>query len=254
MYVLAHWGEVDGPVQFDGDLETNAGDVQWILDHWGAVQLPVIYVDASAPIGGDGRSWETAFRYLSDALEFTYSYPGQVGVVRIAGGTYRPDESDAVPNGTGDRWAFFRASRVSSVQGGYAGRQYAQPDAHDPERFPTILSGDLDEDDGPGFTNRDDNSRLIASAWSGASLSDLTLSGAEASDIHWSGTSGALAPGQSLHRRLTFIGNRAQRGAAVHGERTLRLEQCPIHRESRRAGRGGLGSCRGRGAHRQLRV
>ena len=56
----------------------------------------VIYVDADASAGGDGASWATAYRYLSDALGFSNE-------IWVAEGTYYPDQSAANPAGTGLR-------------------------------------------------------------------------------------------------------------------------------------------------------
>ena len=49
--------------------------------------LPVLYVDKDAAEGGDGSSWETAYRYLHDALEHATG-----GQIWVAEGVYYPDE------------------------------------------------------------------------------------------------------------------------------------------------------------------
>lgn len=127
-----------------------------------------VYVDAKAPAGGDGRSWNTAFNDLHDALDTLKNpalYPPPVWDVRIkvAGGTYKPDR------GTGDRsvsfdFTFARPDpdTVLFFEGGYAGLGSSKPDARDLAKHPTVLSGDLNGDDGPDFSNRGDNSELIA--------------------------------------------------------------------------------------------
>lgn len=127
-----------------------------------------VYVDAKAPAGGDGRSWNTAFNNLHDALDTLKNpalYPPPVWDVRIkvAGGTYKPDR------GTGDRSASFdftfaqpNSDTLLFFEGGYAGRGSIKPDVRDLAKHPTVLSGDLNGDDGPEFANRVDNSELIA--------------------------------------------------------------------------------------------
>lgn len=117
---------------------------------------PAIYVDDDAPAGGDGQSWQTAFRDLQDAIAAAEVDVDEQREIRIAGGTYTPDQ------GTGARWmSFSLASSAPMVLGGFAGLGSADPDARDPARFVTTLSGDLNGDDLPGFGNRQDNSLTV---------------------------------------------------------------------------------------------
>jgi predicted outer membrane repeat protein len=51
-----------------------------------------------------------------------------------------------------------------ALQGGYAGDGAINPDMRDPNRYPTILSGDLLGDDLQGTLNRDDNSYHVVTA------------------------------------------------------------------------------------------
>ncbi len=100
----------------------------------------VVYVDDDAPAGGDGLSWETAFRYLQDAL----TNSGAVYEVRVAGGTYRPDQSDSEPDGNGQRGSTFTVVSNQAIRGGYAGlADPNHPDRRDLSAYPTILSGTL---------------------------------------------------------------------------------------------------------------
>ena len=50
----------------------------------------VVYVDDDAPLGGDGKSWETAYKYLQDAL---IGAPGGTEI-RVAQGTYTPNQDE----------------------------------------------------------------------------------------------------------------------------------------------------------------
>jgi predicted outer membrane repeat protein len=123
-------------------------------------QAVALYVDDDAPIGGDGSTWDEALRFLQDAL--LAAGPGVR--VKVAGGIYRPDASSAHPDGTGDRETSFILADGVRILGGYAGQGAADPDERNPDLYETMLSGDLNGDDGPNFTNYEDNSRHIVVA------------------------------------------------------------------------------------------
>ncbi|MHC4740789.1 MAG: LamG-like jellyroll fold domain-containing protein [Planctomycetota bacterium] len=108
----------------------------------------VIYVDADAPCGNGGLCWPDAYKYLQDALAEASSAQKPIEI-RVAGGVYRPDESVAEPNGTGDRDATFQLISGVTIVGGYAGSGEADPNARDLVAYETILSGDLDANDLP---------------------------------------------------------------------------------------------------------
>ena len=109
----------------------------------------LLFVDATAPPGGDGRSWATAYRRLRRAL--AEPAPDTFSMIWVAAGTYTP----AHPGG--DREATFQLISGVAVYGGFAGGEtnLAQ---RDPVGNPTILSGDLNGDDGPDFAGNDENS------------------------------------------------------------------------------------------------
>ncbi|MFQ5501754.1 MAG: hypothetical protein ACE5EQ_05560 [Phycisphaerae bacterium] len=106
----------------------------------------IVYVDDSAPTGGDGQSWVTAYKFLQDAL--TIATAGDD--IWVVAGTYFPDRNTSNPTGTGDRSATFQFISGVAVYGGLAGNE-------DPATFNlanrdfvtnvTILSGDLAVDD-----------------------------------------------------------------------------------------------------------
>ena len=123
----------------------------------GTARADIIYVDDSA-VGGanDGSSWANAFTDLQDALK-----AAQAGdEIRIGQGTYKP-----APPG-GDRAISFNLVSGVVMQGGYAGFGASDPNAIDPEQFPTILSGDLNGDDGepPIAANYAENSYHVVRA------------------------------------------------------------------------------------------
>src|SRR5262249_23570987 len=113
-----------------------------------SLDAAIFYVDDSAPDGGDGSSWPQAYQSLKTALNAAQSGDE----VRIAQGTYKP----AGPNGL--RTSSFKINDGVVVQGGYAGYGTSNPDALKPSKFKTILSGDLQSNDGPDFANYDENS------------------------------------------------------------------------------------------------
>ncbi len=115
----------------------------------------VLYVDDSAPAGGNGASWPTAMKDLQDALELAECAGGLVTEVRAAQGTYKPDR------GTGGRDASFPLVGGVTVLGGYAGINAPDPNARDPELYVTTLTGDLAGNDQPGFVNYEENSRHV---------------------------------------------------------------------------------------------
>ncbi len=119
----------------------------------------VHFVNGAAAPGGNGLSWPTAYRHLTQALQ-----AAQTGdQIWVAMGTYRPDESSLSPNGTGDRAASFQLVSAVAVYGGFAGTE-TQLEQRDPAVNVTILSGDLNGDDGPNFANYGDNSYHVLTA------------------------------------------------------------------------------------------
>lgn len=90
-----------------------------------------IYVDASAAPGGNGSSWSSAFRYLSDALDLAersvpyVSSDDPVIDIWVARGVYRTDESEEHPGGTDDRTASFVLRDNVRIFGGFRGDESA---------------------------------------------------------------------------------------------------------------------------------
>jgi hypothetical protein len=109
-----------------------------------------LYVDAYATGNNDGSSWEDAFTDLRDAISSGVGSHGGAREIWVAAGTYRPDRS------TGDRQAAFPLRSGMAVYGGFAGFETAIGQ-RDILANPTILSGDLNRDDGPDLENIDDN-------------------------------------------------------------------------------------------------
>jgi hypothetical protein len=124
----------------------------------GASVPAVLHVDDDAVPGGSGASWADAMGDLQDALRLAEATNGAVSQIRVAQGTYRPD------HGSGDRAMSFNLVSGLQLLGGYAGINEPDPDVRDPDLYPSILSGDLAGDDGPGFVNNGENSASVVYA------------------------------------------------------------------------------------------
>ena len=118
------------------------------------------YVDDDAPLGGNGTAWSTAFRHLQDALASAASGDE----IRVAQGTYWPDRDEAGHVTAGARTETFALIDGVGLYGGYAGITEPVPDLRDINDYPSILSGDLANDDGPDFTNYAENSYHVVTA------------------------------------------------------------------------------------------
>ncbi len=109
------------------------------------------YVDDDGPAQGGCTSWEDACPDLQTALDLADAGDQ----IRVAQGTYRP----TWPNG--DRAATFQLLNEVVLLGGYLGLSAGKgqdPDDRNVELYETILSGDLNGNDGPGFENNGENS------------------------------------------------------------------------------------------------
>jgi hypothetical protein len=124
----------------------------------------VLCVDDDAPLGGDGRTWETAFCFLQDALAEAVFSGGTVTEIRVAEGVYKPDRDALHPTGTGDRTATFMLLEWVELLGGYAGMGAPDPDKRDSGIFETVLSGDLLGNDGDNFENYEENSHHVVTS------------------------------------------------------------------------------------------
>lgn len=160
----------------------------------------VVYVDASAAAGGDGRSWETAFDSLQLALETAEQDDphnddlagsgNTLEEIWIAAGSYVPED----PSGWDDEafdppereYTFVPVAGVALV-GGFAGDE-SYREEHDPQMHKTILSGDLNGNDEPtapaGDSSLSDNVYHVVSIYGVAEavLDGLTVRGGHADE------------------------------------------------------------------------
>jgi formylglycine-generating enzyme required for sulfatase activity len=191
-----------------------------------------LYVDDDAAPGGDGLTWGSAFRHLQDALDAARAGD----TIRVAQGIYRPDESADHPDGTGDREATFIVRSDTLLEGGYAGLGGGDPDLRDPRTFVTILDGDLNDDDLPGFINATDNARHVVTAdydVNGALIDGFTIrrgySDEDTPDPTIAGGAGLLCEATQLTvRNCRFEWNHSGRagGALYTRHGNLDVEHC----------------------------
>ena len=121
-------------------------------------QVPkIIYVDDDAAGANNGSSWADAYNYIQDALMMALDGDE----IRVAQGVYKPDQFVLSDRPSRGREETFQLKNGVTLKGGYAGFGEADPNARDIKRFETILSGDLNGDDGPGGTTVGDNSRHV---------------------------------------------------------------------------------------------
>ena len=171
----------------------------------GLLCATTFYVDASADPGGDGTSWETALRYIQDALDQTVA--GRGDEVWIAAGTYYPDEGASVTKG--DRMASFHLKDGVTLYGGFAGGE-SDVSERDWETNRTILSGEIHE-------------QKIYWSLHVCHATNATFDGVEvirgnANGSGEHGRSGAVVPsGIITVRNSVFSENSASRGGVSHG-------------------------------------
>ena len=110
----------------------------------------ILFVDAGAEGDNTGTSWTDALTDLQDAIDTATEFP-LIAEVWVAAGTYTPTGPG------GDREATFQVVKGVPIVGGFpsGGGDWNE---RNPALHETILSGDLNGDDGPGFANNDDNS------------------------------------------------------------------------------------------------
>ncbi|MFN8473345.1 MAG: choice-of-anchor Q domain-containing protein [Anaerolineae bacterium] len=234
-----------------------------------------LYVNAAVAGGtGAGDSWANASPTLAFALARALACPTPplVTEIWVAQGTYRPT------SGT-DRSATFQLRTGLAVYGGFTSGQSNLTDRNaNPATNNTVLSGDLNGDDGPNFANNGDNSYHVVTG-SGtdntAILDGFTISGGNANDssnacpaacgggmvndygsptltnVTFSGNSAADQDGGGMYdyvgsptlTNVTFSGNKAQRGyggGMANSEGSPRLTNVTFSGNSAGSGGGGM--------------
>jgi hypothetical protein len=164
----------------------------------------IIYVDSGAPGNNDGSSWADAYHRLQSAA--LVAIDGDE--IRVAQGIYKPVLAG------GSRAATFQLISGVAIKGGYAGYGFADPNDRDVELYETILSGDLNGDDGPGFSGNAENSYHVVTG-SGtdetAVLDGFTVTGGNANILsdHDKGGGMYTSSGSPTISRCVFVSNYA---------------------------------------------
>jgi fibronectin type 3 domain-containing protein len=106
-----------------------------------------LYVDQNATGANDGSSWGDAYVHLQDAVDSVNVNPATDYEIRVAEGTYYPDEDSDGDHTSDDPSESFRIEVDDvSLLGGYP----SGGGTRDPEVHQTVLSGDIsDNDDDP---------------------------------------------------------------------------------------------------------
>jgi pectate lyase len=186
-----------------------------------------VYVDVNAVGNNDGSSWANACNFLQDALNNS-SY---AQVILVARGTYCPDRTSSVPNGSGSRYASFYLNNSQAIYGGFAGHGAPDPNARDVKLYETILSGDLDGNDiyvdDPANlrtepTRAENSYNVLYSHYNDASaiIDGFTITGGNAntSDIWPTSNGGGMHNDNSfcIIKNCTFRENSAEYGGAMY--------------------------------------
>lgn len=179
-----------------------------------------IYVDQSATGAGTGTSWANAYTGLQPALA-----RAQAGAeVWVAQGRYTPAATD--------RRISFKVRGGVAVYGGFpaGGGPFT---ARDPDLYPTVLSGDLAGNDGPGPTGIGENTHTVVEmspAVTGTvTTPDTILHGLTITGGNTAGAPSSVRAGGGLRcastfseaceptlRRVRFVANRGDNGGGAY--------------------------------------
>jgi hypothetical protein len=140
---------ISGPGLFDTEISALEDDDESIPS--------VLFVDANASGENNGSSWADAYPDLQDALRIAQAN-ANVEQILVAQGIYRPAEFN------GKRNLSFLLVNGVTIKGGYQGCKGSNSDARDIKAYRTVLSGDLNGDDGYNFDNNNDNSYHVVRA------------------------------------------------------------------------------------------
>jgi hypothetical protein len=185
------------------------------------MEQAIIYVDDDAPGGGNGRTWQTAYNCLQDALNVALSGDE----IWVAQGIYKPDQGIGIT--PGNRYATFQLKNGVTLKGGYAGYGQPDPNARDIELHETILSGDLNSDDIEIANPQDlehepsraENSYHVVTGSgcdASAALDGFVVIGGNANSSYWGGGGMLNNPGSPRVSNCKFIGNYADDGGGMY--------------------------------------
>jgi hypothetical protein len=176
-----------------------------------AIPSNVLLVNGAATGANNGTSWADAYTDLQSAL--VAAIAGQE--IWVAAGTYKPSS-------TGDRAISFALKSGVGIYGGFAGTE-SQRTQRNWNTKTTVLSGDLDGDDGASFANNFENSFHVVTGDgtdNTAVLDGFTISGGNANgDVAYSraNSGGGMLnqSGSPTLTNLTISGNWATFGGGI---------------------------------------
>ncbi|MHC5185349.1 MAG: right-handed parallel beta-helix repeat-containing protein, partial [Planctomycetota bacterium] len=111
-----------------------------------------LYVKQGA--NGNGTSWTNAYGDLQDALDAAV-LDTSIDEIWVAAGVYVPTSDYGL--GLGSRGKHFRMIEGVEIYGGFPNTVSPAWDERNPSVYVTTLSGDLNGNDGPNFSNNADN-------------------------------------------------------------------------------------------------
>jgi parallel beta-helix repeat protein len=134
----------------------------------GAYEFQRVFVNVAVSGGSqNGTSWANAFTHLQSALAAAQSGDE----IWVATGTYHPDLGTGQTDNA--RSSTFALKAGVALYGGFAGTETTLSQRN-PATHPTILSGDLLQNDGANFANNADNAYHVLTA-TGATITSTTL-------------------------------------------------------------------------------
>jgi hypothetical protein len=165
-----------------------------------------IYVNANASPGGNGTTWQKAYKNLQDALDNAVTGDE----IWVMAGIYKPSIEIGE---SGDRYKSFRIKNGIALYGGFVGTETSR-EQRDWQVNETILSGDHNGDD-TGFSNNGENSYHVVTGNntdSTALLDGFTITAGNANFDVWPDDGGGGMnnhDGSPTIRNCTFKSNAA---------------------------------------------
>jgi hypothetical protein len=216
------------------DLSATSGNV-WAVDFTPSTPT-VVYVDVNVPVGGNGSSWASAYKYLQDALADPNAWE-----IWVADGNYYPDRGAGQT--PGDRYASFELRYCVALYGGYAGFGAPDPNARDVKLYETILSGDIGT---PGVNTNNSYNVVTSDGTDETTILDgftITAGNANTLSVWPTSNGGGMLNVNSncMVNKCTFIDNYAELGGAMYNHYShAHISNCIFFRNSSKYNGGGI--------------
>ena len=176
----------------------------------------IIYVSFKSDCNGDGNSWNTAFKHLTDALDEALNLASSINPVQIwvQEGFYYPDESCL--GDTDSRDDAFVLSNYIGIYGGFGGDEVRLTD-RDIENHPTVLSGDIEQNDHLLHGDTANSNHIILETLGSIEkvISGFIIEGGRAFNTTNRSGAGLNSYGNLNLNNTTFRNNKAVSGGAV---------------------------------------